>query len=97
MDNPVILSACRTPIGPFGGAFKDLSAVDLGAAVIRPVEAMRKAVDRVGIGLGDLDAIELNEVFAAQSVAVVPTHYRDGAAAAARPRSASEAAWERPW
>ncbi len=31
----VILSACRTPIGAFGGAFKDLSAVDLGAIVIR--------------------------------------------------------------
>ncbi len=31
----VILSACRTPIGAFGGVFKDLSAVDLGAVVIR--------------------------------------------------------------
>src|SRR5206468_4897794 len=30
----VILSACRTPIGAFGGAFKDLSAVDLGAIVV---------------------------------------------------------------
>jgi acetyl-CoA C-acetyltransferase len=37
----VILSACRTPIGAFGGAFKDLSAVDLGAVVIR--EAMARA------------------------------------------------------
>src|SRR5262245_26565311 len=27
----VILSACRTPIGAFGGVFKELSAVDLGA------------------------------------------------------------------
>jgi acetyl-CoA C-acetyltransferase len=31
----VIASACRTPIGSFGGAFKDVSAVDLGAVVIR--------------------------------------------------------------
>ena len=31
----VILSACRTPIGSFGGALKTLSAVDLGAVVIR--------------------------------------------------------------
>src|SRR5947209_4059531 len=31
----VILSAYRTPIGAFGGAFKELSAVDLGATVIR--------------------------------------------------------------
>jgi len=36
-----------------------------------PVEAMRKAVDRAGITLNDLDAIELNEAFAAQSLAVV--------------------------
>jgi acetyl-CoA C-acetyltransferase len=31
----VILSACRTPIGSFGGALKDLSAADLGAVVVR--------------------------------------------------------------
>jgi len=31
----VILSACRTPIGAFGGAFKELSAATLGAIVIR--------------------------------------------------------------
>jgi acetyl-CoA C-acetyltransferase len=35
MDNAVILSACRTPIGSFGGALKDFSAADLGAIVIR--------------------------------------------------------------
>jgi acetyl-CoA C-acetyltransferase len=37
----VILSACRTPIGTFGGAFKDVSAADLGAVAIR--EAIRRA------------------------------------------------------
>jgi acetyl-CoA C-acetyltransferase len=37
----VILSACRTPIGSFGGVFKDVSAVDLAAVVIR--EAMARA------------------------------------------------------
>jgi acetyl-CoA C-acetyltransferase len=31
----VILSACRTPIGSFGGSLKDVSAVDLGAIVVR--------------------------------------------------------------
>jgi acetyl-CoA C-acetyltransferase len=36
-----------------------------------PVEAMRKAVDRAGLKLDDLDVIELNEAFAAQSLAVV--------------------------
>src|SRR5207253_1618838 len=37
----VILSACRTPIGAFGGVFKDVSAADLGAVVIR--EAIARA------------------------------------------------------
>ena len=37
--DPVILSACRTPIGSFGGRLKDLSAVDLAAVVIREANA----------------------------------------------------------
>jgi acetyl-CoA C-acetyltransferase len=37
----VILSACRTPIGSFGGTLKDISAPDLGAIVIR--EAIARA------------------------------------------------------
>ena len=36
-----------------------------------PVEAMRRAVDRAGLKLDGLDVIELNEAFAAQSLAVV--------------------------
>src|SRR3954470_24459483 len=48
----VILSACRTPIGAFGGAFKDVSAVDLGAHVIR------EAIARAGVPPADIgDAI----------------------------------------
>jgi acetyl-CoA C-acetyltransferase len=39
----VILSACRTPIGSFGGALKDVSAVDLGAVVIREAVARANA------------------------------------------------------
>src|SRR5580765_3065956 len=46
----VILSACRTPIGSFGGALKDFSAADLGAIVIR--EAIRRA-DVTPADLGD--------------------------------------------
>ncbi|MEP6914339.1 MAG: acetyl-CoA C-acetyltransferase [Acidobacteriota bacterium] len=49
MDEAVILSACRTPIGSFGGVFKDLSAVDLGAVVIREAIA-RAGVDAAEIG-----------------------------------------------
>lgn len=37
----LILSACRTPIGSFGGQFKDVSAADLGATAIR--EAVSRA------------------------------------------------------
>jgi acetyl-CoA C-acetyltransferase len=44
----VILSACRTAIGSFGGVFKDLSAVDLGAVVIR------EAVARAGVKPADI-------------------------------------------
>src|SRR5437588_120977 len=51
MDNAVILSACRTPIGSFGGVLKDLSAADLGAVVIR--EAIRRA---------DINAADLGDV-----------------------------------
>jgi acetyl-CoA C-acetyltransferase len=49
MDTAVILSACRTPIGSFGGALRDLSAADLGAIVIREAIA-RAGIDAVDIG-----------------------------------------------
>ena len=48
----VILSACRTPIGAFGGALKELSAIDLGAIVIR------EAIARAGVPAADIgDAV----------------------------------------
>jgi acetyl-CoA C-acetyltransferase len=43
MTDAVLLSACRTPIGSFGGALKDLTAPDLGAIVVR------EAIVRAGI------------------------------------------------
>jgi acetyl-CoA C-acetyltransferase len=49
LDEAVILSACRTPIGSFGGVFKDLSAADLGAIVIREAIA-RAEVDPKDLG-----------------------------------------------
>jgi acetyl-CoA C-acetyltransferase len=45
----VVLSACRTPLGSFGGAFKDLSAVDLGTVVVREAIARAK-VEPVDVG-----------------------------------------------
>lgn len=49
MDEAVILSACRTPIGSFGGALRELGAADLGAIVIREAIA-RAGVDPRDIG-----------------------------------------------
>ena len=36
-----------------------------------PVPAVRKLLGRVGIGVEELDLVELNEAFASQSVAVI--------------------------
>jgi acetyl-CoA C-acetyltransferase len=47
----VILSACRTPIGSFGGSLKDLSASDLGAIVIR------EALVRANVAAESLDDV----------------------------------------
>jgi acetyl-CoA C-acetyltransferase len=44
----LLVSACRTPIGSFGGALKDLSAADLGAVAIREA-LMRAAVPPVDL------------------------------------------------
>ena len=41
MKEPVIISACRTPIGKFQGSLAPFSAVDLGAFAVR--EAVRRA------------------------------------------------------
>jgi 3-oxoadipyl-CoA thiolase len=38
---------------------------------IGPVPALRKALERAAIGVGDLDLVELNEAFASQSVASI--------------------------
>jgi acetyl-CoA C-acetyltransferase len=48
-DDPVILSGCRTPIGSFGGALKDVSAVELGTV------AAREAVKRAGVAPDAID------------------------------------------
>jgi acetyl-CoA acetyltransferase family protein len=45
------------------------SAVEPQFYGIGPVEAANKALERAGIGWGDLKAVELNEAFAAQSLA----------------------------
>jgi acetyl-CoA C-acetyltransferase len=59
MSNAVLLSACRTPIGSFGGALKDLTAPDLGAIVVR------EAIARAGVDDQDVGEIILGCVLQA--------------------------------
>ncbi|HEX2455366.1 MAG TPA: acetyl-CoA C-acetyltransferase [Vicinamibacterales bacterium] len=59
MDNAVILSACRTPIGSFGGAFRNLSVVDLGAI------AIREAVGRAGAEVAEIGDVVMGCVLQA--------------------------------
>jgi acetyl-CoA C-acetyltransferase len=49
MREAVIVSAVRTPIGTFNGAFKSVSAADLGAI------AAKEAIRRAGIDPADID------------------------------------------
>jgi acetyl-CoA C-acetyltransferase len=58
-SDAVILSACRTPIGSFGGVFKDLTAVDLGAVVVR------EAIARSGVKPADVGDVVLGCVLQA--------------------------------
>lgn len=47
------------------------SGVDPKVMGIGPTPAIRKVLDRAGLGVGDMDLIELNEAFAAQALGVV--------------------------
>lgn len=59
MTEAVIVSALRTPVGSFGGAFKDVSAVDLGAAVVK------KAIDSIGLDPATIDEMIFGNVLSA--------------------------------
>ncbi|MBN1102163.1 MAG: acetyl-CoA C-acetyltransferase [Deltaproteobacteria bacterium] len=51
MREVVIVSACRTPVGDFGGSLSTVSATDLGALVLR------EAIRRAGIRNEDVDEV----------------------------------------
>jgi acetyl-CoA C-acetyltransferase len=55
----VIVAGARTPIGKFAGGFKDLQAVDLGAA------AIREAVSRAGVEGASIDYVIMGQVLQA--------------------------------
>lgn len=58
-DEPVILSACRTPTGKFGGIFRDFSATQLGAFVVR------ESVRRSGASPDAIEEVILGNVISA--------------------------------
>jgi acetyl-CoA C-acetyltransferase len=47
----VLVGACRTPVGTFGGKLKDTKAVDLGALV------MQEAIKRAGLSADQIDEV----------------------------------------
>lgn len=59
MTHSVIVAGARTPIGKFGGGFRDVPGVDLGAA------AIREAISRSGIGSDQVDYVIMGHVLQA--------------------------------
>lgn len=59
MKNVVIVSAVRTPIGSFGGVFKNTSAVQLGTI------AVKEAISRIGLNLSEIDEVIIGNVLQA--------------------------------
>ncbi|MCL4515038.1 MAG: acetyl-CoA C-acetyltransferase [Firmicutes bacterium] len=59
MRETVVVSAVRTPFGRFGGALKDLPAVELGAV------AIREAVQRAGVPGAEIDNVFMGMVIQA--------------------------------
>lgn len=56
MEDVVIVAACRTAIGDFGGALKDVPPTELGATVVRAV------LDRAGVAAADVDHVVFGQV-----------------------------------
>ena len=54
MNKPLILSAKRTPIGSFLGAFKDVSAVDLAVAATAPLLEQVPGADIADVLVGNV-------------------------------------------
>jgi 3-oxoadipyl-CoA thiolase len=48
-----------------------VAGVDPTVMGLGPIPAIRKALDRAGLAVGDIDLVELNEAFASQSVACI--------------------------
>lgn len=57
MEDVVIVSACRTAVGAFGGALRDVSAVNIAETV------MRGAIDRAGVSNDLVDEVRFGCCF----------------------------------
>jgi 3-oxoadipyl-CoA thiolase len=57
------------PLGTFAGSAA--AGVDPRYMGIGPVPAVQKLLERAGVSVGDIDLVELNEAFAAQSIPVI--------------------------
>jgi 3-oxoadipyl-CoA thiolase len=76
-----------------------VAGVDPATMGLGPIPASRRALERAGIGVDDLDLVELNEAFAAQAVPVIrelgldpdTTNVNGGAIAIGHPLGASGA------
>jgi 3-oxoadipyl-CoA thiolase len=76
-----------------------VAGVDPATMGLGPIPASRRALERAGIGIGDLDLVELNEAFAAQAIPVMreldlnpeTTNVNGGAIAIGHPLGASGA------
>ncbi|HET7582781.1 MAG TPA: thiolase family protein [Candidatus Limnocylindria bacterium] len=76
-----------------------VAGVDPATMGLGPIPASRKALDRAGLGVGDIDLVELNEAFAAQAIPVMrelgldesKTNVNGGAIAIGHPLGASGA------
>jgi 3-oxoadipyl-CoA thiolase len=57
------------PLGAFVGSA--VAGVDPRVMGIGPIPAVRKLLERTGVGIDELDLVELNEAFASQSLVVI--------------------------
>lgn len=56
MKDVVIVSGVRLPVGSYGGSLKDITAIDMGAMVVK------EAVKRAGIQPSDVDEVVIGQV-----------------------------------
>lgn len=56
LKDVVIVSGVRLPVGSYGGSLKDVSAIDMGAMVVK------EAVERAGISPSDVDEVIVGQV-----------------------------------